>query len=80
MNSFSISQFNCSPLVWMSHSRLMNNEINGLHEKFFRIVYSDKTSSFEELLDKDGYFFIHTRIYKYFRLKCLKFIRTCCQL
>ena len=28
MNSFFISQFNYCPLVWMCHSRLMNNKIN----------------------------------------------------
>ena len=60
MNSFFISQFNYCPLVWMCHSRLMNNKINRLHEKCLRIVYSDKTSSFEELLDKDGSVTIHT--------------------
>ena len=36
----------------MCHSHLMNNKINRLHEKCLRIVYSDKTSSFEELLNK----------------------------
>ena len=61
MNSFFISQFNYCPLVWMCHSRLMNNKINRLHEKCLRIVYSDKTSSFEELLEKDGSVTIHTR-------------------
>ena len=61
MNSFFISQLNCCPLVWMSHSSLMNNRVNWLHEKCIRIVYSDKTSSFEELLDKDGSVTIHTR-------------------
>ena len=39
----------------------MNNRINRLHEKCFRIVYSDKTSFFEELLDKDGSVTIHIR-------------------
>ena len=53
MNSFLISQFNYCPLVWMCHSPLMNNKINRLHEKCLPIVYSDKTSFFEELLDKD---------------------------
>ena len=61
MNSFFISQFNYCPLVWMCHSRLMNNKINRLHEKCLHIVHSDKTSSFEELLDKDGSVTIHTR-------------------
>ena len=61
MNSFFISQFNYCPLVWMCHSRLMNNKINRLHEKCLRIVYSDKTSSFEEFLEKEGSVTIHTR-------------------
>ena len=39
----------------------MNNKINQLHEKCLRIVYSDKTSSFEELLEKDRSATIHTR-------------------
>ena len=37
----------------------MNNKINGL--KCLRIIYSDKTSSFEEMLDKDGSVTGHTR-------------------
>ena len=45
----------------MCHSRLMNTKINRLHEKCLRIVYSDKTLSFEELLEEDGSVTIHTR-------------------
>ena len=59
MNSFSVSQFNYCPFV--CHRRLMNNKINRLHEKCLHIVYSDKTSSLEKLLDKDGSVAIHTR-------------------
>ena len=33
MNSFFISQFNYCSLVWMCHSRLMNNKINRLQKK-----------------------------------------------
>ena len=80
MNSFFISRFNYCPLVWMCHSRLMNNKINRLHEKCLRIVYSDKTSSFEESLEKDGSVTYTQEIYKYLRLKCLKFIGTCRQI
>ena len=61
MNSFFTSQFNYCPLVWMCHSRSMNNKINRLHETCLRIIYSDKTSSFEELLQKDGSVTIHVR-------------------
>ena len=39
----------------------MNNKINRLHERRLRIVHSDKTSSFEKLLEKDGSVTIHTR-------------------
>ena len=61
MNSFFTSQFNYCPLTWMYHSRTINNKINRLHERCLRIVYSDKTSSFENLLEKDGSVTIHTR-------------------
>ena len=61
MNSFFTSQFNYCPLTWMCHSRTMNNKINRLHERCLRIVYSDKTSSFEKLLEKSGSVTIHTR-------------------
>ena len=61
MNSFFTSQFNYCPLTWMCHSRTMNNKINRLHERCLRIVHSDKTSSFEKLLEKDGSVTIHTR-------------------
>ena len=53
MNSFFNSQFSYCPLIWMFHSRIMNNKINRLHERYMRLIYGDKTSSFEELLDQD---------------------------
>ena len=61
MNSFFISQFSYCPLVWMCHSRAVNNKINSLHERCLRIVYNDKKSSFEELLEKDNSVSIHHR-------------------
>ena len=79
MNSFFISQFNYCPLVF-PHSHLMNNKINRLNEKCLRIVYSDKTLSFEELLDKTDLLPYTQEIYNYLQLKYSKFIRTCCQL
>ena len=39
MNAFITSQFSYSPLVWMSHSRTMNNRINKIHKKTLRLVY-----------------------------------------
>ena len=45
----------------MCHSRTNNNKINSLHERCFIIVYNDKQSSFNELLEKDGSVSIHMR-------------------
>ena len=53
MNSFFNSQFSYCPLIWMFHSRIINNKINRLHERCMRLIYGDKTSSFEELLEQD---------------------------
>ena len=41
MNAYFMSQFGYCPLVWMNHSRTLNNRINGL-----------LSSSFSELLEK----------------------------
>ena len=61
MNSFFISQFSYCPLVWMFHSRSINNKINCLHERVSRIVYNDSKSSFKNLLEKDWTVSIHVK-------------------
>lgn len=38
----------------MCHSRNLHHKINRLHEKCQRIIYNDKTLSFEEFLTKGG--------------------------
>ena len=40
-------------------SRSLNHKINRLHERCLRIIYSDKKSSFDELLDQDESISIH---------------------
>ena len=40
-----ISQFGYFPLVWMFHSRGLNNKINSLYERALRITYGDRSSS-----------------------------------
>ena len=55
------SQFSYCPLVWMFHSRTLNNRINKLHERGLRLVYKDSHLTFEELLRKDNSFTIHHR-------------------
>ena len=60
-NAFFISQFNYCPAIWMCHSRALNNKINRLHERCLHIIYSDKISTFKELLEKDDSVSIHYR-------------------
>ena len=61
MKAFTESQFNYFPLIWLFHSRTLNNKINLLHERALRIVYSDYKASFCELLEKDKSFSIRHR-------------------
>ena len=61
MNAFFDSQFNYCPIIWMFHSRNLNNKINRLHERCLRVIYNDKTSSFEQLLENDNSVSIHYR-------------------
>ena len=62
MKAFIISsQFGYCLLVWMFHSRGLSNKINSLHERALRITYSDISSSFEDLLNKDNSASIHHR-------------------
>ena len=61
MNAFFKSQFSYCPLVWMFHSRTLDNRINKLHERCLRIIYNNKVSSFEDLLELDRSVSVHTR-------------------
>ena len=58
-NAFFMSQFSYSPLTWMLHKRELNHKINRLHERCLKMIYNDRESSFQELLDRDGSFSIH---------------------
>ena len=61
MKAFIESQFSYCPLIWMFHSKELNNRINRLHERALRLVYKDPLLTFEELLQKDNSFTIHHR-------------------
>ena len=41
MKAFIESQFGYCPLIWMFHSRTLNNKINRIHERAQRITYKD---------------------------------------
>ena len=46
MKAFICSQFGYCPLVWMFHSRKINNRVNSLHERALRVVYRDYNAKF----------------------------------
>ena len=74
MKAFIESQFNYCPLIWMFHSRTINNKINRLHERALRIVYSDFKSSFEVLFMRDNSFSIHERNIQSLAIENYKFL------
>ena len=59
LNAFFKVQFNYCLVVWMFHSRSLNNKINRLHEPCLRIAYNDKHSNFDVLLEKDNSVSLH---------------------
>ena len=59
MKAFITSQFSYCPLIWMFHSRTLNNRINNIHEKALRLTYKYNQSSFKELLEKDHSVTVH---------------------
>ena len=61
INAIFKSQFNYCSVIWMFHSRLLNNKINKLHKRCLRMICNDKRSNFEELLIKDNFVSIHHR-------------------
>ena len=56
---FVTSQFGYCPLIWMFHSRRLNNKINSIHDRALRITYQDHIITFQELLNKDNFVSIH---------------------
>ena len=73
MKAFIMSPFSYCPLVWMCHSRTLNNKINKLHERALQLVYDDSQSTFEELLNIDKSVST-TEIYKCLLQNCIKYV------
>ena len=78
MKTFIESQFNYCPLIWIFHSRTINNKINRLHERALRIVYSDSKYSFEGLIMKDNSFSIHESNIYILAIEIYKFLNGLC--
>ena len=60
MKAFITSQFSYCSLIWMFHSRNLNNKINQIHERALRLVYLNDLS-FYELLDLDNSVTVHQK-------------------
>ena len=70
--TFIMSQFNYCPLVWMCHSRGLNNKINNIHKRALRIVHQDKKSNLQDLLQKDKSVSIHIKNIQYLATEICK--------
>ena len=70
--TFIISQFNYCPLVWLCHSRTLNNRINNIHHRTQKLFYQDKKLSFEELLQKDKSVTAHMKYLEYLAIEIFK--------
>ena len=62
----------------MCCNRSLSNKIDRLHERSLRIVYSDKTSDFSELLKKDGSVSIHYQNIQQFATEMFKISKGLC--
>ena len=67
-----MSQFNYCPLIWMCHSWGLNNKINNIHKRALRIVYQDKKSNLQDLLQKDNSVSIHMKNVQYLATEIYK--------
>ena len=61
MKAFISFLFSYCPLIWMNHSRTLDNKIKRIQERSLRVVRNDKKATFKELLDKAKAVSIHTR-------------------
>ena len=61
MNTFIMSQFSYSPLIWMFHDKNINSKINRIQERALRIAYKDNNSPYEKLLENDNSVSIHQK-------------------
>ena len=72
MKSYIFSQFNYCPLVWMCHSRSLNNKINRIQGRALRIVYRYYKSSLKELFQKDKSITIYQKNLQYLVIEIYK--------
>ena len=71
LNVFFISEFNYCHLVWMCHNDT-EIEIIRLHERCLCLIYIDKKSSLEELLEIGSCVLMHSRNLKTLAIEIYK--------
>ena len=57
------------PLTWMFYSQSNDSKITRLHERCLGLIYSDKSSSYEKLSERDGSVSIHQKNIQAIQLK-----------
>ena len=75
-NTFIMSCFNYSPLIWMFCGKTASREIDRIHKRALRLVLNDFDSPFETLLCKANECTVHQRNLQKLMLeiyKCLHF-------
>ena len=72
------SQFNFCPLIWMFSSRRSNNLINRTHERSLRTVYNDTSSTFQELLQRNGSVSTHHKNIQTLATEVFKVVNNIC--
>ena len=75
VSAFFESQFSYCPLAWMCCSKELNDKINRVHERCLHLIYNDKQSTFQELLEKDGTFTTHHRNIQYLAIEMFKVVK-----
>ena len=59
MKAFITSQLSYCPLIWMLHSKTLNNGIKNIHERALKLTYKGNKFSFKQLLEKDHSVTVH---------------------
>ena len=72
MKAFVESQFGYCPLIWMYHSRVLNNKINKLHERALRLVYKQTHHPLMNFLRWTILTQYITEMCKNLQLKCIR--------
>ena len=66
---------NYCPLIWMCHICSNNRKINMLHERYLRMIFNDKQSFFNGLLNKGNSASIHIRNIQRLAIKTFRFYK-----